>query len=145
MARAGAAVLLVVPLVTVFLAYRAYTSEREKHERLELLYQSSRILQHSPELDSALAALLRHAREMFRAERAEILLWPQDGGPEGLLTAAYQDGRSRTWSPTRSPPCTTRSTPVGPDAPGVPPPRLAPRRRRACATRWSARSSASRG
>ena len=62
----------------MFLAYRAYVSEREKHERLELLYQSSRILQHSPELDSALAALLEHAREMFRAERAEVLLWPRD-------------------------------------------------------------------
>ena len=70
--------LLVVPLLTVFLAYRAYVSEREKHERLELLYQSSRILQHSPELDSALVALLEHAREMFRAERAEVLLWPRD-------------------------------------------------------------------
>ena len=74
--------LLVVPLVAVFLAYRAYGSEREKHERLELLYQSSRILQHSPELDSALAALLEHARVMFRAERAEVLLWPRDGGDE---------------------------------------------------------------
>ena len=52
----------------------AYVSEREKHERLELLYQSSRILQHSPELDSALVALLDHAREMFRAERAEVIL-----------------------------------------------------------------------
>ena len=60
--------LLVVPLVTMFLAYGAYVSEREKHERLELLYQSSRILQHSPELDSALVALLDHARDMFRAE-----------------------------------------------------------------------------
>ena len=55
--------LLVVPLVTMFLAYGAYVSEREKHERLELLYQSSRILQHSPELDSALVALLDHARD----------------------------------------------------------------------------------
>ena len=45
--------LLAVPLITLFVAYRAYVSEREKHERLELLYQSSRILQHSPELDSA--------------------------------------------------------------------------------------------
>ncbi len=83
--------LLIVPLVTVFLAYRAYVSERERHERLELLYESSRILQHSPELDSALAALLEHAREMFRAERAEVLLWPRDGGDEGLLTVAVQD------------------------------------------------------
>jgi hypothetical protein len=62
--------LLAIPLGIVFVAYRSYLSEREKHERLELLYQSSRILQHSPELDSALAALLEHAREMFRAERA---------------------------------------------------------------------------
>ena len=44
--------LLLVPLVTVFLAYRAYLSEREKGERLEFLYQSGRILQHSPELDT---------------------------------------------------------------------------------------------
>ncbi|OGO55622.1 MAG: hypothetical protein A2V85_12650 [Chloroflexi bacterium RBG_16_72_14] len=83
--------LLVVPLVTVFLAYRAYVSEREKHERLELLYQSSRILQHSPEIDSAMGALLEHAREMFRAERAEVLLWPRNDEAEGLLTVCVQD------------------------------------------------------
>jgi diguanylate cyclase (GGDEF)-like protein len=93
-------VLLVVPLVTLVLAYRAYLSEREKHERLELLYQSSRILQHSPELDSALAALLEHAREMFRAERAEILLHSQDDGDEGLLTAVRHDGQPITMQPT---------------------------------------------
>jgi diguanylate cyclase (GGDEF)-like protein len=91
--------LLVVPLVVVFLAYRAYASEREKHERLELLYQSSRILQHSPELDSALAALLENAREMFRAERAEIVLWPKDGGEEGLVTAAHHDAPAAAMQP----------------------------------------------
>ncbi len=80
--------LLVVPLGAVFLAYRAWVSEREKHQRLEMLYQSSRILQHSPELDSALCSLLEHAREMFRAERAEILLWPQDNSQDGLITTA---------------------------------------------------------
>ncbi|HEY4189033.1 MAG TPA: EAL domain-containing protein [Candidatus Limnocylindrales bacterium] len=92
--------LLIVPLLTVFLAYRAYISEREKHERLELLYQSSRILQHSPELDSALAALLEHAREMFRAERAEVLLWPRDAEvEEGLLTVCHQDRPPRLMVP----------------------------------------------
>ena len=50
----GAIWLLVIPIVTLFLAYGAWVSEREKHERLELIYQSSRILQHSPELDTAL-------------------------------------------------------------------------------------------
>ena len=69
--------LLILPLVMVFLAYQAYVSEREKHERLELLYQSSRILQHSPEIDSTLVALLSHARTMFRAELAEVVLYPR--------------------------------------------------------------------
>ena len=95
--------LLVVPLVAVFLAYRAYGSEREKHERLELLYQSSRILQHSPELDLALVALLEHAREMFRAERAEILLYPDGADGEALATTALHDGGSRAMVPLDDP------------------------------------------
>jgi diguanylate cyclase (GGDEF)-like protein len=82
--------LLVVPLVTMFLAYGAYVSEREKHERLELLYQSSRILQHSPELDSALVALLDHARDMFRAEVAEVVL--QAHGAVGALRTTSHHG-----------------------------------------------------
>ena len=84
--------LLAVPIVVVFLAYRSWISEREKHERLELLYQSSRILQDSPELDSALVALLDHAREMFRAERAEVILYPPSRDVEALRTASLNDG-----------------------------------------------------
>lgn len=83
--------LLVVPLVTVFLAYRAYLSEREKGERLEFLYQSGRILQHSPELDSAIVALLDHARLMFRAERAEVLIHPRVEGDDALRTTSVEN------------------------------------------------------
>ena len=68
-------VLLAVPTAIVLVAYRAYMGEREKHERLELLYESSRLLHYAPELDSAIGALLDHARRMFRAERAELLLF----------------------------------------------------------------------
>ena len=92
-------VLLVVPLITVFLAYRAYLSEREKHERLELLYQSSRILQHSPELDSAVLALLEHARNMFRAERAELLLYPRHPGDDSLLSRVANGEPARAMEP----------------------------------------------
>ena len=84
--------LLVLPLVIVFIAYQAYLSEREKHERLELLYQSSRILQHSPELDSSLVALLGHARAMFRAELAEVVLYPRTREAEALRTSSWHDG-----------------------------------------------------
>jgi diguanylate cyclase (GGDEF)-like protein len=91
--------LLVVPLGTVFLAYRAYLSEREKGERLEFLYQSGRILQHSPELDSAIVALLEHARSMYRAERAEILLYPRSTDGDALLTTTTEDRPATTMIP----------------------------------------------
>jgi diguanylate cyclase (GGDEF)-like protein len=91
--------LLVVPLGTVFLAYRAYVSEREKGERLEFLYQSGRILQHSPELDSAIVALLEHARNMYRAERAEILLYPRSADGDALLTTTAEDTPATTMIP----------------------------------------------
>lgn len=95
--------LLLFPLATVFLAYRAYLSEREKGERLEFLYQSGRILQHSPELDSAIVALLEHARTMFRAERAEILLYPRTPGGDGLVTSVAEDAAPMAMVPTPIP------------------------------------------
>ena len=91
--------LLAVPLATVFVAYGAYVSEREKHERLELLYQSSRILQHSPELDSSLVALLEHARNMFRAEWAQMTLYPRRDGDDALRTTSRSDGGNEVMVP----------------------------------------------
>jgi diguanylate cyclase (GGDEF)-like protein len=99
--------LLVVPLATVFLAYRAYLSEREKGARLEFLYQSGRILQVSPELDSAIVALLEHARMMFRAERAEVLLYPRVTGQDALRTTTVEGLQ----------PLAMRPTPYDPDDP----------------------------
>jgi diguanylate cyclase (GGDEF)-like protein len=95
----GAVWLLGIPVVTMFLAYRAWVSEREKHERLELVYQSSRILQHSPELDVALLALLDHARAMFRAELAEVVLESGGETPEILRSSSSHDGASEALVP----------------------------------------------
>ena len=94
--------LLAIPVGIVSLAYQAYVSEREKHERLELLYQSSRILQHNTELDSALLELLNHARTMFRAEEAEIVLYPRDPAGDSLLTVSRHDGRDEVMVPVGS-------------------------------------------
>jgi diguanylate cyclase (GGDEF)-like protein len=91
--------LLVLPLVMIFVAYQAYISEREKHERLELLYESSRILQHSPEIDSTLVALLSHARTMFRAELAEVVLYPRSAEAEGLWARSWHDRDPEVTSP----------------------------------------------
>jgi diguanylate cyclase (GGDEF)-like protein len=83
--------LVAVPLATLFLAYRAYLSERQKHASLEMLYESSRIFLRSAELDSAIVSLLEHARLMFHSDRAEIVV----AGPEGTpLRTAVGPGRA---------------------------------------------------
>jgi hypothetical protein len=64
---AGAWVLL-IPTATVFIAYRAYTSERQKRQSLDFLNESTRILQESHEIETGILSLLRNAREMFRGE-----------------------------------------------------------------------------
>ena len=71
--------LLAIPIATVFLSYGAYLREREKHESLEFLYASTRILSETPELEQAVLALVAQAREMFRAETAQMLFVTGEG------------------------------------------------------------------
>jgi diguanylate cyclase (GGDEF)-like protein len=75
MNRAGAWLLL-IPTATVFLAYRAYTAERQKRQGLDFLNESTRILQESLEVEGAIKSLLESAGNMFRAEVAELVIFP---------------------------------------------------------------------
>jgi diguanylate cyclase (GGDEF)-like protein len=73
--------LLAVPAVLVLVAfrsYRAYVAERDQAESLELLYEATRILHGSSDLDAAVAALLTGARRKFRAELAQIVLFADE-------------------------------------------------------------------
>jgi diguanylate cyclase (GGDEF)-like protein len=83
-----AAGLVAIPLVTAFLAYRAYVAQRKHNEGLEMLYRSTRILQLNPQLDDALQSLLQHARRTFRADIAEITLLPGGGSGDLLRITA---------------------------------------------------------
>ncbi|MGH2463605.1 MAG: putative bifunctional diguanylate cyclase/phosphodiesterase [Candidatus Limnocylindria bacterium] len=101
-----AAWLLVVPIATLFFGYRAFIGARQQHESLELLYESTRILQRTPELDSALVQLLYHSRTMFRAERAEIVIFPSEPSEGYLVTSVADDhttimaaGDAAVWRP----------------------------------------------
>jgi len=85
--------LLALPVATLFFGYRAFIGARQQHESLELLYESTRILQRTPELDSALVQLLYHSRTMFRAEQAEIVLFPSAPG-DGYLITSVAEGRT---------------------------------------------------
>ncbi|MEO6713625.1 MAG: EAL domain-containing protein [Mycobacteriales bacterium] len=88
----AAAWLLLVPAAGMFLAYRAYTREREKHESLEFLYHSARILNETPEFEQAVLTLLTQARTMFRAETAAIALLPPDDESVVMRSAVSADG-----------------------------------------------------
>jgi diguanylate cyclase (GGDEF)-like protein len=72
---------LLVPALTVFAVYRAYISERQRHERLEFLYDANRTLSRSPEIAEALEQLLARSLEAFRADVAEVVLIAGDGAP----------------------------------------------------------------
>jgi diguanylate cyclase (GGDEF)-like protein len=73
--------LLLVPAATLFAAYRAYLSERERHKRLEFLYEANRTLARSREIAPALEGLLVRSLEAFRAEIAEIILFGSEENP----------------------------------------------------------------
>ena len=67
--------------MTLFAAYRAYLSERERHKRLEFLYEANRTLARSREIAHALEGLLVRSMEAFRAELAEIILFGSEENP----------------------------------------------------------------
>ena len=79
-ANPEAILLFIVPVLTIFAAYRAYVSERRQQRNIAMLYESTRILQRVPELETTLTSILGHVRTMFRADVAEICLLPTTEG-----------------------------------------------------------------
>jgi diguanylate cyclase (GGDEF)-like protein len=75
--RPGAAWLAVVPPVVLFIAYAAYSSKRTDHERLESLYEATRALHQSPQLESAMATAVTQARHLLDGQLSEIVLLPR--------------------------------------------------------------------
>lgn len=76
---AAAAWLTAVPPVILYVAYRAYVNQREESGRLGSLYEATRSLHASPQIESALKAAVESARDMVDAEYAEAFLFPIDG------------------------------------------------------------------
>jgi diguanylate cyclase (GGDEF)-like protein len=74
-----ALVLLVVPLGAVFIAYRGYSAQHERTSHLEFLFEASRMLQTSNDVESAMASLLAQACARFHAELGELTLFPANG------------------------------------------------------------------
>src|SRR5262249_28956860 len=64
-----------------------------------MLYESTRILQRSPQVERAVAELLKHARAMFRAEVAELTLLPGREGEEILRTTSRPEAEEAAMIP----------------------------------------------
>ncbi|MGH2730185.1 MAG: PAS domain S-box protein, partial [Actinomycetota bacterium] len=98
----GAAWALLIPSATLVIAYRAYTSMRDKHEGLEFLYESIRTIHKSPNLETATVSLLAHAREAFRADIAEIILFASTPDESDLRTTLGPADRIELMTPIAS-------------------------------------------
>ena len=85
--------LLLAPACILLLAYRAYLSERTKHESLEFLYGVARSLSRAPDIETALVDLLRRTRDAFRVETAEIVLFSGEDTPLRTALTASAVGR----------------------------------------------------
>lgn len=90
--------LLVLPAAALFLCYRAYSWQRQKGERIQSLYESTRVLHRNLESESTARELLSNARTMFRAERAELCLLASNVGDPQLqaVLGARDDFRLST-------------------------------------------------
>jgi signal transduction histidine kinase len=91
--------LLLVPTVMLFLTYRLYTAERQKHDSLESLYSATQGLQQSLKLEASMHSLLTQAREMFRADAAQITLFGIEPGELALRTSLDPDREMEYMTP----------------------------------------------
>jgi diguanylate cyclase (GGDEF)-like protein len=85
------AILMAIPVAGMFISFRAYVSERQRHQRVEFLYQAARALSRASDIGPALEGLLAEALDAFRAEVAEIVFFSPDGG-DALRTTVRANG-----------------------------------------------------
>jgi diguanylate cyclase (GGDEF)-like protein len=78
--------LILLPPAILFIAYKAYVTQRQERGRLTSLYKASRDLHRSPEIEAALQAAANHARTLLDGEFAEVVLFPADSRASAFRT-----------------------------------------------------------
>ena len=79
----------------LLLGYRAYASLADRHLSLERLYRFTQAVTSAPEVDEIIGNVLREAKELLRAERAEVAFVASDGGDVAHVPAR-RDRPART-------------------------------------------------
>lgn len=100
--RPAALLLLAVVVATLVLAYRGYSALSRGHARLEALYRFTGGTGDAVETDAVVAAVLRQARDVLTAGRAELVLLPPEGSGPARRVVCRDDGgvESSTVLPT---------------------------------------------
>jgi diguanylate cyclase (GGDEF)-like protein len=83
--------LLLVLAGVLFIAYQAYASLREQHERSSRLHHFSRVVARPERLGAVTATILAETQVLMRAERAELIMFPDDRNP--LRTVLDAEGQ----------------------------------------------------
>ncbi len=78
----------------LYIAYRAYVTEREQREKVEFLYASTRALREGGQSGSAVADFLAETASMFRAETVMLYLFP---APDSGVAPALFTQRETTF------------------------------------------------
>jgi diguanylate cyclase (GGDEF)-like protein len=87
--------LLSMPLLGVAGAYFLYTSEYQKRQRIQHLYECSDLLQRTGAAEVAIPELLTQISQVFRAEMAEVVMLPVATGTGRASTTTMRGGHVR--------------------------------------------------
>ncbi len=90
-----AAIPLAASLSLLLLGYRAYSGLSERHLSLERLYRFSNVVSSTPQVDQILREVLRHAREVLRAEHAEVVFVSSQPGQSPVRVDSDAAGQLR--------------------------------------------------
>jgi diguanylate cyclase (GGDEF)-like protein len=85
------ALLMVIPAAAIFIMHRGYLGQRDRQQRLELLYDAARTLSSSAEIGPALEGLLARTLDDFRAETSQLILF-SPSTQTALRTVVRADG-----------------------------------------------------
>jgi diguanylate cyclase (GGDEF)-like protein len=91
--------LLVAPAATLAIGYAAYSAERQRYQRMQHLYESTEMLQRTPQDGSVTAVLLAQLCRVFQAQVAEVTLLPPGGGGSALRATLRLDQFVQTEPP----------------------------------------------
>src|SRR5262245_56771079 len=67
----------------LYAAYRGYAVVTQRYANLEKLYDFTKLLARTPELETAMRVTLREARDVLRAQRADLCLIERDDEDDG--------------------------------------------------------------